>query len=198
MLDFKAVKQKEISFAELVSDLSPDDLRDLTHEMVDKMQDLIRDCVDKDVVFEPKDPDAYDSYAEDADDVLTLREIRQPVDIAACGVEVQVAPRLGQLAADQVERPVFRLEHELLGHLAQQPEAGLERMPGHVAGPHRRGEQPRGGFRRQVARVGVQRPHPPHLETQNPTPGSHHQVPGARDPFRGHLLPGQHRSACRG
>ncbi len=51
--------------AELVADLTPDDLRDLTNEMVDTMLDLISDCVDADVVFEPEDPEAYDSYAVD-------------------------------------------------------------------------------------------------------------------------------------
>ena len=68
MLDFKAVKDEKITFDDLVTDLTPDHLRHLTHEMVDKMQDLIKDCVDEDVIFEPVDPDAHDSYAEDLDE----------------------------------------------------------------------------------------------------------------------------------
>lgn len=68
MLNFKAVNDKTISLAELIADLTPHHLRELTHEMIDKMQDLLKDCVDDDVVFEPQDPDAYDSYAENPDE----------------------------------------------------------------------------------------------------------------------------------
>ena len=68
MLDFKAVKAEEISFTDLVANLSPADLRNLTREMVDTMQDLIRDCVDKDVTFQLQDPDAHDDYAEHEDE----------------------------------------------------------------------------------------------------------------------------------
>jgi hypothetical protein len=68
MLNFQAVQDEEITLDDLVADLTPADLRDLTNEMVDKMHDLIADCVDEDVTFEPQDPDAHDSYAENPDD----------------------------------------------------------------------------------------------------------------------------------
>ena len=41
MLDFKTVRDKTITFAQLVADLTPGDLRDLTNEMVDTMLDMI-------------------------------------------------------------------------------------------------------------------------------------------------------------
>lgn len=66
MLNFKAVDDKTITFAELIAELTPHHLRELTHEMVNTMQDLIKDCVDHDVTFEPQDPEAYDSYAENS------------------------------------------------------------------------------------------------------------------------------------
>jgi hypothetical protein len=69
MLNFKAVRDKEITFAELVAGLTRDDLRDLTNEMADVILDLIADCVDADVVFEPEDPDADDPYAANPEDV---------------------------------------------------------------------------------------------------------------------------------
>jgi len=53
MLDFKAVRDKTITFAQLVADLTPGDLRDLTNEMVDTMLGMISDCVDADVSFQP-------------------------------------------------------------------------------------------------------------------------------------------------
>ncbi len=68
MLDFQSVRDKKITYAELVADLTVADLPGLTHEMLDKMEDLIADCTDADVVFEPIDPAAKDDYAEDEAD----------------------------------------------------------------------------------------------------------------------------------
>jgi hypothetical protein len=69
MLNFKAVRNKEMPFHELIADLTRDDLRDLTNEMVDIILDLITDCTDADVYFEPLDPDAHDPYAARPEDV---------------------------------------------------------------------------------------------------------------------------------
>ena len=69
MLSFQAVRDKEITFAELVADLTRDDLRDLTNEMIDTMLGLIADCVDADVIFEPADPEAHDPYAASPEEV---------------------------------------------------------------------------------------------------------------------------------
>lgn len=68
MLDFTPVRNKEISFTDLVKDLTVDDLRTLTNEMVDHQLSLIANCTDADVVFEPIDPDAHDSYAVNPDE----------------------------------------------------------------------------------------------------------------------------------
>ena len=69
MLDFNAVKNKKITIADLVAGLTAADLRDLTNEMIDLQLDLIANCTDADVVFEPSDPEAHDRYAEDEADV---------------------------------------------------------------------------------------------------------------------------------
>jgi hypothetical protein len=69
MLNFQAVRDKKITLAELVADLTRDDLRDLTDEMVDTMLSLIATCVDVDVTFEPIDPEAHDPFAENPEDV---------------------------------------------------------------------------------------------------------------------------------
>ncbi len=66
MLEFKAVREKQITFAELCANLTVADLRALTNEMIDTMQRLIADCVDADVVFQPVDPDANDPFAADS------------------------------------------------------------------------------------------------------------------------------------
>jgi len=63
MLDFDAMRTGALTFDDLVADLTPDDLGRLTHEMIDTMLDLIADCTDGDVVFQPVDPAADDPYA---------------------------------------------------------------------------------------------------------------------------------------
>lgn len=69
MLDFQAVRDERICFAELVVDLTVDDLRQLSDELVDTILHLIAECSDADVVFEPDDPEADDPYAETAEEV---------------------------------------------------------------------------------------------------------------------------------
>ena len=69
MLDFTPVRNKEFTMSQLVADLTPDELRRLTDEMVQAMLDLIRDCEDADVTFVPEDPTANDPYAADEADV---------------------------------------------------------------------------------------------------------------------------------
>jgi hypothetical protein len=63
MLDFSSVRQKTIRLAELATDLTKEDLRALTNEMVDAMSELIEDSVDADVILVLKDPEAYDPAA---------------------------------------------------------------------------------------------------------------------------------------
>jgi hypothetical protein len=65
MLDFGPVRRKEMAFDDLVENLTIDDLRDLTNEMVDRQLEMISESVDADVVFVPDDPEAHDSYADD-------------------------------------------------------------------------------------------------------------------------------------
>lgn len=69
MLDFDAVKTQEITLDQLIAGLKHEDLQDLTNEMIDTVLDLIKECVDADVVFQPVDPDAHDSFADKQDEV---------------------------------------------------------------------------------------------------------------------------------
>jgi hypothetical protein len=69
MLDFIAVREGRISYTELVADLTLDDLRDLTNEMIDAVLELIADCVDADVIFTPEDPHAHDPFAATPEEV---------------------------------------------------------------------------------------------------------------------------------
>jgi len=69
MLDFTRVRNGEITMKELTAELTVDDLRQLTNEMIDRQLALIADCMDDDVIFVPVDPDAHDSYATNEDEV---------------------------------------------------------------------------------------------------------------------------------
>ena len=46
MLDFTPLQQQEVTLAELAAGLTPDDLRALTNEMIDRQLALIADCDD--------------------------------------------------------------------------------------------------------------------------------------------------------
>jgi len=69
MLNFTAVRNKEITLVGLAADLTPGRLRDETNEMVNTILDLIAACVDADVTFESVDPAADDPYAQTPDEV---------------------------------------------------------------------------------------------------------------------------------
>jgi DinB superfamily len=63
MLDFAAVRDKQRTMHDLVASLRPNDLRQLTNEMIETILGQIAECTDADVTFEPSDPGAYDSAA---------------------------------------------------------------------------------------------------------------------------------------
>ena len=63
MLNFQAVRNEEITFEQLVVELTLNDLINLTNEMVNTMLSLIAGCTDADVNFEPADPEANDPFA---------------------------------------------------------------------------------------------------------------------------------------
>ncbi len=63
MLDFTPVRKKEMTMAQLVANLSPNDLRRETNEMIDAMLGMTADCTDADVTFVPDDPQADDRFA---------------------------------------------------------------------------------------------------------------------------------------
>ncbi len=69
MLDFKAVRDKRITLAELVASLTPDDLCNETNEMINAVLGLIAGCTDADVTFVPVDPQADDRFAATEDQV---------------------------------------------------------------------------------------------------------------------------------
>lgn len=69
MIDFAPIRDRSLSISELAHDLTPNDLRRETNEMLDTMCDLIAGCIDTDVVFVPDDPVAYDSVAATPEEV---------------------------------------------------------------------------------------------------------------------------------
>jgi hypothetical protein len=69
MLDFNPVREKRITLNDLGANLSSQDLRDLTIEIIRYQQELIADCKDADVVFVPDDPHAHDPFAEREQDI---------------------------------------------------------------------------------------------------------------------------------
>lgn len=68
MLDFTPVRNKEMTYSELTAGLTVDDLRELANGMVDTVLEMIANCTDEDLTFEPADPKADDPYAADEAD----------------------------------------------------------------------------------------------------------------------------------
>lgn len=65
MLDFLPVTNNETTMSQFANRLDKAQLAELTNEMIDTMLELIAGATDEDVLFVPKDPDAYDSFAAD-------------------------------------------------------------------------------------------------------------------------------------
>jgi hypothetical protein len=64
MLDFTKLG-KGVRMRQLAENLAPSDLRALTNEMIDTIENLIAECADADVTFVPKDANAYDQFTDD-------------------------------------------------------------------------------------------------------------------------------------
>jgi len=69
MLDFNPVREELITLNDLAANLTRQDLKDLTIEMVETQQELIKNCRDADVIFIPDDPQAHDPFAENVEDI---------------------------------------------------------------------------------------------------------------------------------
>jgi hypothetical protein len=100
MLNFQAVRNGEIPFAEMVADLTIDNLRDLTNEMADTMLHLIAGCVDADVVLEPVDPGADDPFA------ATPEEVHMPWNLGHVIVHTSASAEESAAVAAELARGV--------------------------------------------------------------------------------------------
>lgn len=69
MLDFTPVRERTTTLHQLTADLTRDELRRLTDEMIDTVLSLIAECTDADVVFMPHDPHAHDASAASSAEV---------------------------------------------------------------------------------------------------------------------------------
>ena len=71
MLDLTGLRNKTQTIAELVAGVSVDQLRAFTNQSVDVLVNTIADSTDADVVFQPSDPEANDTFASD-DSVVNI------------------------------------------------------------------------------------------------------------------------------
>ena len=100
MLDFTLVRNKELTFDQLAANLTPDDLRQLTNEMIDAQLSLITDCDDIDVTFVPDDPDANDTAA------ATEAEARTPWTLGHVVVHTTASAEESAFLAAELARGV--------------------------------------------------------------------------------------------
>ncbi len=100
MFDFTPVTNKEKKLRELAKDLSREDLRQFAQASVDKILDMITDCVDADVVFEPADPEAHDEWA------ATEAEVDRPWTLGHVIVHVTASAEESAALAAELARGV--------------------------------------------------------------------------------------------
>jgi hypothetical protein len=67
-LDFSRVRAREVKLADLVADLSADDLARATDRSIAQIEEILATATDADVVFVPEDPAADDPAAADPAD----------------------------------------------------------------------------------------------------------------------------------
>jgi DinB superfamily len=71
MLDFQPVREKKIPLQELVKGYTKTDLQRELNEMYDEVDELIADCADAHVTFEPIDEKADDPYAIEGEENIS-------------------------------------------------------------------------------------------------------------------------------
>jgi len=67
-LDFSRIRAREVKLAELVADLSVDDLARATDSSIAQIEEILATATDADAVFVPEDPAANDPAAADPAD----------------------------------------------------------------------------------------------------------------------------------
>lgn len=63
-VDYTPLYNGEVKWFDLAQDLTLDDLRAETHRLYDTVRDILADCTDADITFDPYDPHADDPHAE--------------------------------------------------------------------------------------------------------------------------------------
>lgn len=64
MIDFSPIHDKELNWQEFSEGFTKQDLIDQTNRLTDTILEIIAGCTDKNVVFQPVDPDAHDPYSD--------------------------------------------------------------------------------------------------------------------------------------
>lgn len=100
MLDFTSVRDKSITLRQLADGLAIEDLRRLTHEIVDAQLALIAECADADVTFVPSDPEAYDNAA------ATEAEVNMPWTLGHVIVHITASAEEAAFVAAELARGV--------------------------------------------------------------------------------------------
>jgi hypothetical protein len=100
MLNFQAVRDGQTTLAELTTGLTRQDLGNLTNEMTDTILNMVADCENSDVIFEPIDPQAYDPHA------ATEAEIAMPWTLGHVIVHITASAEESATLAAELARGV--------------------------------------------------------------------------------------------
>lgn len=100
MLDFDRMVHENLGLDELTGGLHISELRVLTTEMISTIEDLIKDCNDQDLTFEPEDPIANDPFA------ATQQEVKMAWNLGHVIVHITASAEESAALAAELARGV--------------------------------------------------------------------------------------------
>ncbi len=100
MLDFTSIRNNTKTYRDLIQELTPDDLHNLTNEMIDLQLSILIEGIDGDVVFVPEDPEADDPFA------ISEEEINMPWTLGHVIVHVTASSEESAFLSAELARGV--------------------------------------------------------------------------------------------
>ncbi len=120
MLDFTPIREKTTTWPEFVAGYSTDDLAEIVNGYYDEILVLIEDCNDAEVVFQPIDSKAHDSYADNDDTNLAWNLGHVIVHLTASNEEAAfLAAELARGVEFEARRSRFETDWKTVTTMAQ-------------------------------------------------------------------------------
>ncbi|MDX2078136.1 MAG: DinB family protein [bacterium] len=111
-LDFTPVRNNDIKLADFAKDITVDDLRQWTNASIDIILNIIADCDDADITFDPIDPLADDPYAKEGEEKIGWSLAHLVVHVTASSEESAAFASILARGIPYPKEPRLRYETE--------------------------------------------------------------------------------------